>query len=127
MRSSWLNGFAVGLLIGAVATFAMSQWVVSTHDYQKDLLKVYRQVRVGGSAGEMAHVIVSTVRHATFAEDRSGTLVHWYISAPPEFFQGQWILIVCLESDIISGARFGIGDDVTVRPASAPRVLGTCE
>ena len=121
---AWILGLASGLAIAV--GFSWIESLSGREDQRRQLLKIYDLVSVGAPVGEASQIVLANLGNASFYTRSDLQTARWYVSASSDLFQGQWVLIICIERESVTGMRFGVGDDVGVKPKEAPTDKGRC-
>lgn len=110
-----------------MALAALFVWFNSDSDGPKrQLTNLFNRIPIGAGSAEAAKAVISGIRKADLHTATDRDVERWYVSSVPEILQGHWILVICVERDVVAGMRFGLGDDITVEPKDAPRQKGRC-
>lgn len=119
------------LLLALLAILSLSvffQYGLLSFDKERSRNAVntlFQSIKQGDSKKDVAlEIIKSSPRgfYAFFTNDD-----RLYISAPREFFQGHWILMICFSEGIVSGKRIGTGDNIEITPKGASMSVGPCQ
>lgn len=125
LLAAGLLGFFLGL-VGAAGHSL--EWLSESKQKNRErLVRIYSQVSIGESAASVAEKIVTGVQSESIFTDAEVDSAKWYVKAPPEFLQTNWVLSLCFKHGTLEGARFGSADDVDVVPKGAPSPKGTCQ
>ena len=114
----------MGFLLAGMQQFVWRTEAIRIN--REKLTRIYDRLEPGQDEATAAKAIMSAIDNQTVHTTRNEGRSTWYVSAPSEFLQTHWIMVVCIENGAVSGVRFGTGDSVRMSPLEGPATKGMC-